>query len=47
MSKRSFVILSLSALLFLNGCAPLLVAGGAAAGYGVAKDLEDGRLIDK
>ena len=30
----------------LNGCAPLLVAGGAAGGYAVAKDMEDGELID-
>ena len=30
----------------LSGCTPLLVAGGAAAGYGVAKDAEDGKIID-
>ena len=36
----------LIAALFLGGCAPLLVAGGAAGGYAVAKDMEDGELID-
>jgi hypothetical protein len=30
----------------LSGCAPLLIAGGAAGGYAVAKDMEDGKLID-
>ncbi len=34
-------------LLFLvSGCAPLLIAGGAAGGYAVAKDMDDGQLID-
>jgi hypothetical protein len=28
------------------GCAPLLIAGGAVGGYAVAKDMEDGQLID-
>jgi len=28
------------------GCAAALVAGGAAGGYAVAKDMEDGQLID-
>lgn len=32
--------------LFVTGCAPLLVAGGAAGGYAVAKDMDDGKLID-
>ena len=32
--------------LFVSGCAPLLVAGGAAGGYAAAKDMEDGKLID-
>ena len=31
---------------FLAGCAPLLIAGGAAGGYAVAKDMDDGELID-
>ena len=31
----------------MSGCAPLLVAGGAAGGYAVAKDMEDGELIDE
>lgn len=30
----------------ISGCAPLLIAGGAAGGYAVAKDMEDGELID-
>jgi hypothetical protein len=29
-----------------TGCAPLLLAGGAAGGYAAAKDMEDGKLID-
>ena len=36
----------LAATLLLAGCAPLLVAGGAAGGYAAAKDMEDGKLID-
>ena len=39
-------VLLLVNLVFVSGCFPLLVAGGAAAGYGVAKDMEDGELID-
>ena len=34
-------------VLFVSGCAPLLIAGGAAGGYAAAKDMEDGKLIDK
>ena len=33
-------------LFLVSGCAPLLVAGGAAGGYAVAKDMQDGQLID-
>ncbi len=33
-------------LFFVSGCAPLLIAGGAAGGYAAAKDMEDGKLID-
>ena len=33
-------------LFLVSGCAPLLVAGGAAGGYAAAKDMEDGQLID-
>ena len=33
-------------LFLISGCAPLLVAGGAAGGYAVAKDMDDGQLID-
>jgi len=32
--------------LMISGCAPLLIAGGAAGGYAVAKDMQDGELID-
>lgn len=38
------LILSLS--LAASGCAPLLIAGGAVGGYALAKDMEDGQLID-
>ena len=38
-----FVILS---SFVLSGCAAALIAGGAAGGYAVAKDMEDGELID-
>ena len=34
------------AFFLLAGCAPLLVAGGAVGGYAVAKDMDDGKLID-
>ena len=30
----------------LSGCAAALIAGGAVGGYAVAKDMEDGELID-
>jgi hypothetical protein len=30
----------------LSGCAAALLAGGAVGGYAVAKDMEDGQLID-
>ena len=40
----------LTTLLFaaslLSGCAAALIAGGAVGGYAVAKDMEDGQLID-
>lgn len=39
------VFLILSAPL-LSGCAAALLAGGAVGGYAVAKDMEDGELID-
>ena len=32
--------------LLLSGCAPLLIAGGAVGGYALAKDMQDGKLID-
>ncbi len=34
------------ASLLLSGCAAALIAGGAVGGYAVAKDMEDGQLID-
>lgn len=36
----------MSIVLLFSGCAPLLVAGGAVGGYAVAKDMQDGHLID-
>lgn len=30
----------------LSGCAAALIAGGVVGGYAVAKDMEDGDLID-
>lgn len=30
----------------LSGCAAALLAGGAVGGYAIAKDMEDGQLID-
>ena len=41
------VAISLLCIFFISGCAPLLVAGGAAGGYVAAKDMEDGKLIDR
>ena len=38
-------LLLLSAPL-LSGCAAALIAGGVIGGYAVAKDMEDGDLID-
>ncbi len=35
-----------SLVVLMTGCAPLLVAGGAVGGYAVAKDMNDGQLID-
>lgn len=32
--------------MILSGCAAALIAGGAVGGYAVAKDMEDGQLID-
>ncbi len=39
------VLLLLSTPL-LSGCAAALIAGGLVGGYAVAKDMEDGELID-
>lgn len=38
-----FVVLSAP---LLSGCAAALIAGGVIGGYAVAKDMEDGDLID-
>ena len=40
------VLLLLAFAFLLSSCAPLLVAGGAVGGYAVAKDMEDGKLVD-
>jgi hypothetical protein len=46
-SWYTMVCLCVATAVFLTaGCGPALVAGGAAAGYGVAKDAEDGKIID-
>ncbi|MGH7198355.1 MAG: hypothetical protein ACREH5_06410 [Candidatus Omnitrophota bacterium] len=42
----AFLSLFLIASCLLSGCAPLLIAGGAVGGYAVAKDMQDGQLID-
>lgn len=39
-------IAGLLATTLLSGCAAALLAGGAVGGYAVAKDMEDGKLID-
>ncbi len=41
-----FLIMVTVYMMILSGCAPLLIAGGAAGGYAAAKDMEDGKLID-
>lgn len=41
-----FVMIVVAVGSVLAGCAPLLIAGGAAGGYAVAKDMDDGQLID-
>mgnify|MGYP001613743282 CR=1 FL=1 len=40
-----FALIILSAPV-LSGCAAALIAGGAVGGYAIAKDMEDGQLID-
>jgi hypothetical protein len=42
----AFLSLVLVASCLLSGCAPLLIAGGAVGGYAIAKDMQDGQLID-
>ncbi len=39
----AFLLLSMP---LLSGCAAALIAGGVVGGYAVAKDMEDGDLID-
>lgn len=43
---RILLILVLLSSPLLSGCAAALIAGGAIGGYAVAKDMEDGELID-
>ncbi|MBI4353116.1 MAG: hypothetical protein HY593_04225 [Candidatus Omnitrophica bacterium] len=43
---KAMLAVILCALFLAAGCAPLLIAGGAVGGYAIAKDMEDGRLID-
>lgn len=40
------LILALLSAPLASGCAAALLAGGAVGGYAVAKDMEDGDLID-
>ena len=40
------LVLVLTTAPLLSGCAAALIAGGAVGGYAVAKDMEDGELID-
>ncbi len=42
-----FLLLLILSAPVLSGCAAALIAGGAVGGYAVAKDMEDGELIDK
>lgn len=44
--RPGLVALALLGSIFLSGCAAALIAGGAVGGYAVAKDMEDGKLID-
>lgn len=41
-----FLLALLVSAPLLSGCAAALLAGGAVGGYAVAKDMEDGELID-
>lgn len=43
---RALLILIVLSSPLLSGCAAALIAGGAVGGYAVAKDMEDGELID-
>ncbi len=48
-AKTPMIYLLMGILLtapLLSGCAAALLAGGAVGGYAVAKDMEDGHLID-
>jgi hypothetical protein len=40
------LFLALLSTPLLSGCAAALLAGGAVGGYAIAKDMEDGELID-
>ena len=39
-------LISILVSMTLSGCAAALLAGGAVGGYAIAKDMEDGKLID-
>jgi len=41
-----FLVFMILSAPVLSGCAAALLAGGAVGGYAVAKDMEDGELID-
>jgi len=44
--KSLVLLLILSSSLLLSGCAAALIGAGAVGGYAVAKDMENGKLID-
>ena len=44
--RTAFFVLVVFAATLLSGCAAVLVAGGVVGGYAIAKDMEDGKLID-
>ncbi len=45
-NRITLILILLVTVITTTGCAPLLFAGGAAAGVAVAKDAEDGQIID-
>jgi hypothetical protein len=46
MAMRALLLLLILSAPLLSGCAAALIGAGAVGGYAVAKDMEDGELID-